>query len=222
MPLLSNTSLATLTARECSPSSRLSCTLSSKFSPSSICISNSARLPRSILASRVLVVTIYLASAVTKLTFRIGGWARWDAIERVRSRGRGDMSFPANEMFPFLLYRPGMSEEEKRKIRQAWDSAKRAQRIEIPGVRYNYFSAEEQRRQDHQARRGRRIAVGVLVLAATLGLGGWRFFSGGACNALGGGYINSAGVWSRHSWGTCNYHGDVKNAGCEPDRGIAC
>jgi hypothetical protein len=123
-----------------------------------------------------------------------------------------------------------MSDEEKRKIRQACDLAKRApQHIEIPGVRHNYFSTEEQLRQDRQARRGRRIAFGVLVFAATLGLGGWRFFSAGACHASGAGYINSAGVWvrsptcadhnlpdatalcndgsqsfSRHSWSACN------------------
>lgn len=44
-----------------------------------------------------------LASAVTKLTLRIGGRPRRDAIIVVRSRGRRDMSIPANEIFPFLL-----------------------------------------------------------------------------------------------------------------------
>jgi Protein of unknown function (DUF3761) len=101
-----------------------------------------------------------------------------------------------------------MDDQEKRKNRQEWDSPQRAlPRIEISGMRYNYFSTEEQRRQHCRARRGRRMAVGFLVFAATVGLGGWRFFILPGATAL---CNDGSQSFSRHSSGTCNYHGGVK------------
>ena len=83
MPLSANTSLAALTARECSSSNRLICTLSSKFSPSSICIFK-LYAPATVKTrpARVCRNQFILASAVTKITLWLGGEARCDAIER--------------------------------------------------------------------------------------------------------------------------------------------
>ncbi len=57
-----------------------------------------------------------------------------------------------------------MDQEERRKIRQAWESARRAPvRIKIPEPRYDWFVEEEKARKRRWARRRRRFLITMLA-----------------------------------------------------------